>query len=699
MKRSKQVIKTNLVDGAKRLLDLLREMQQNQDVLLHANTLKNALYRYEALWLPLLAKFQGRGFLTPPRDVYLLWLCHMLTPEHYHTDCQNIMSKTPKHSVRSKSDRSTGLKKCRDEWRQCYPNDPFELDPKATLIDHVSSLSVPLQESAKSLIDFAYQVALPHYQDPMFLRHALERYLNFLQLLQENKEIRLVPCYDIDLVWHVHLLHPIAYRQDMQNIVGRMIDHNQSSFDRSLGSALDDAFTATKTLWQTTFHQEYESPGAMYRGRNEHYKLKKSLTEKERLKLWQKTSQLSLSNIQTQGINLDRHAVLSVSLIRANDSDEKVITQLRMTRDGQVNGPESTRNVLFNSGKDESIGFEVIDKPGMFSKKRILLHGKYHLLQEVENLQEDGLTKGMSVTLSGEHGGSGFSQIGFSLRLEPPTNGPCVLRLLRGSFHSVQMPPDLNSLWGPVSHISLPKRMSDHCLQARHRLLSTGRQKRLGVLVLHSIPLMMSCVQIFTSDHMLCLGHLIGSDQLPSVAQIQNRTLPSIDRQIGSRAMLVKDHVGDYAIISAHWNGYEQNLDPLMTQPGSLVLTLHDLRNNKTTKHQIKNDRLKIDDVTVDMTSALFHGAALCENLPQKVCAILCAVLLGVLCEPKPSRSADLSNVHKVIDESTGEDADGVSDVMLAVGCKEQLPSNSFLKNFIPESGCSSCWAKPAMPS
>lgn len=59
---------------------------------------------------------------------------------------------------------------------------------------------------------FYYQVSLPHYRDPGFLREAVTRYKRYLHLKSLNSDVFLVPCYDFDLVWHAHQLHPLIYK-------------------------------------------------------------------------------------------------------------------------------------------------------------------------------------------------------------------------------------------------------------------------------------------------------------------------------------------------------------------------------------------------------------------------------------------------------------------------------------------------------
>ena len=64
-----------------------------------------------------------------------------------------------------------------------------------------------------------FQVSLPHYTTRTFLRAAITRYAQFLFLKLKNPDAFLVPCYDIDLVWHTHqVLSPELKHDQVQNV-------------------------------------------------------------------------------------------------------------------------------------------------------------------------------------------------------------------------------------------------------------------------------------------------------------------------------------------------------------------------------------------------------------------------------------------------------------------------------------------------
>ena len=55
------------------------------------------------------------------------------------------------------------------------------------------------------------QVALPHYRESWFSERAVERYLQFLHLKFLHKTAFIVPPYDMDLLWHIHMVSAVSF--------------------------------------------------------------------------------------------------------------------------------------------------------------------------------------------------------------------------------------------------------------------------------------------------------------------------------------------------------------------------------------------------------------------------------------------------------------------------------------------------------
>ena len=149
-----------------------------------------------------------------------------------------------------------------------YPSEPFEVDLTASVgnaHDFESRMKYDITAACGRQRVFYYQVSLPHYEDKKFLTRALERYKQHLVLKQENPDLFFVPCYDFDLIWHAHQVHPLIYHKDTTQVLGKVYDHNDSVNDRRPGSQLSRAYATTRKKWKEAA-QEFRLKGCMFRG-------------------------------------------------------------------------------------------------------------------------------------------------------------------------------------------------------------------------------------------------------------------------------------------------------------------------------------------------------------------------------------------------------------------------------------------------
>lgn len=106
--------------------------------------------------------------------------------------------------------------------------------------------------------------------DIRFLERAVARYKGFLHMIKRNQESSLkrfcVPTYDIDLIWHTHQLQPVLYCKDTLELLGNILDHDDSDADRTKGKKLDVGFSETTKQWEDTYGLRYWMAEAMYRG-------------------------------------------------------------------------------------------------------------------------------------------------------------------------------------------------------------------------------------------------------------------------------------------------------------------------------------------------------------------------------------------------------------------------------------------------
>jgi hypothetical protein len=100
--------------------------------------------------------------------------------------------------------------------------------------------------------------AFPSEWSELQRRESLERYLKWLGLKVLYPARRLAPTRDIDLFWHLHMLHPVAYHRDCLLNFGRLLDHD-GGFGKGPGeaAALREVFLATGTLYEATYGEPY----------------------------------------------------------------------------------------------------------------------------------------------------------------------------------------------------------------------------------------------------------------------------------------------------------------------------------------------------------------------------------------------------------------------------------------------------------
>ena len=225
-------------------------------------------YRYELFWLPLLAQSSVTENIAAPLDIAWVWHVHMLSPTTYEKDCNEVVSTLVDHKILVGQKRTKGLERARNLWKELYPSEPFEVDltgSAGNTPDFESRIEYDIKEACGRQRVFYYQISLPHYGDKKFLKRALERYKQHLVLKQRNPDIFLVPCYDFDLIWHAHQVHPLIYKKDTTKFLGKVLNHDDSVNDRQPGSKLSTSYETSRQKWKEA-GQELALRGAMFRG-------------------------------------------------------------------------------------------------------------------------------------------------------------------------------------------------------------------------------------------------------------------------------------------------------------------------------------------------------------------------------------------------------------------------------------------------
>lgn len=274
-------ISGDLVASAKRQLEFLAAVDRRR-FLYDGPLLERAIYRYKTFWLPMLASHAESGVfersLVVPLDCEWIWHCHRLNPVQYKKDCEKFFGRILDNQNVESSLHAKSIHEGEQIWTKMYPGEPFDLDCSSPFLDTNAEMHSGAEESitydlalaVKRQSTFYYQVARPSMHDSRFLERAVARYKGFLHMIKRNQESSMkrfcVPTYDVDIIWHSHQLQPVSYCKDMLELLGMILDHDDSDADRTKGMKLDVGFSETTKQWEDTYGLRYWMAGAMYRG-------------------------------------------------------------------------------------------------------------------------------------------------------------------------------------------------------------------------------------------------------------------------------------------------------------------------------------------------------------------------------------------------------------------------------------------------
>ena len=289
--------------------------------------------------------------IAAPLDIAWVWHVHMLSPVSYEKDCNEIVSTLVDHEILVGEKREKGLKKAKALWKELYPTEPFEVDLKTDPVSNVpyfkSRIQYDIAAACSRQRGFYYQVSLPHYEDGKFLTRALERYKQHLMLKQKNPDMFLVPCYDFDLIWHAHQVHPLIYKKDTTETIGKLLKHDDSVNDRQPGSKLTTSDAATRKIWKQA-GQQFGMNGAMFRGEPP---LDSSIQAEPVDYTWLATLEYTmvLTRLEIEGLPKPKPYTVQISTGSLFQSENTI--------KGQVLGPAETLNLnnllitTFNTGQ------------------------------------------------------------------------------------------------------------------------------------------------------------------------------------------------------------------------------------------------------------------------------------------------------------------------------------------------------------
>ena len=669
---------------------------------------KLAAFRYEKYWLPLVSKY-SKPNLVAPLDVEWMWHCHLLAPVNYIQDCTKLVGKVINHKLRADWERNVCQDRARQLWSQMYEDEPFDVVYTQELVkdslkmrNFRSCFSYDIIAASERQSNFFYNVSLPHYRDRLFLENALTRYKQFLYIKRHFPDAPLVPCYDIDLVWHTHMLNPIKYASDMTMIGGGLLHHDDTSTDTSVRSKLRIAGEMTVESWNSIFNERFKIAGTLNRGKS----LKGHLPGAEKAEVIRneviEKGTININSLTVSGPNLNKrkldnmhlyvhkkHTVKS-TLLEGNEA------KLSTDYDGRCNARWLVRDLNFEAKENLKypLSFELL---GVRKRKlncciRRESQNIFKVNTDFDSSKFGDGSKNEYLFLCKQVNGDFAVQVNANVTQKVTRID---LFLIEGNFSQVKTAEDVKSLLCDKTeeHEIIPY-MKETCITAQHMLRNRHGDSNFSVRIFHCAPLMTSRIQVLCKARVVVTAELISIDQLPLPFQVGG-DIPTLDPSIGERAVLIKNNTGDWAILIGSWVGYKrgkagkkvqrciindkgenivQEYSGRMETRGVLVYRTYRIPSCK--KSTGLPAYLKVDFQTGFIS---MHGDL--ELVAENISLVFSVALLYTLCVPrngdwKEGDPVNLSSREKL---------------MKAVGLNMVTPSNHYITTHLEGNVCLAC--------
>jgi len=324
---------------------------------------------------------------------------------------------------------------------------------------------------------FFYQTSLPHFHDKQFLKAAQKRYQRFLFLKHQHPTEVLVPCYDIDLMWHTHMLHPSAYRHDTMKVLGQTLVHDDSVNNRKSGSLLVRADQKTRDLWKVHFDDTFATFGAMFRGDPPIFCERMSLIEPaETYAFSTKKATVNLDKVQLDGLPEEVNKYSVKLAYGANEREGPIIKMLKGNKKKVEfeNTKKGLAHFVFDTKEYDRINFNMSQQIGFACAGHDEELGRqmFNLMPVVESIpmnrtEASNLNESVTIDLDEEKN----LKATFSATIEPPKQGPTMLFMMPGQYENrfCIMPEQVIQMWGPIPLPRLPAGQDNHCVCATHK--------------------------------------------------------------------------------------------------------------------------------------------------------------------------------------------------------------------------------------
>ena len=509
----------DLIQAAKNELEFLK-MVDDFPNLCKGTVVKNAIRRYELLWLPFASGFGSSPALqAAPLDIAWVWHVHMLAPFYYEKDCLNIISTVLDHAPLNSTQRNLSLLSTKHRWIKTYPGEPFELDltkPPTVLREYRSRIQYNLEEACYRQFKFYYQVSLPHYSDDLFLKSAVKRYDHHLLLKRLHPEVFMVPCYDFDLIWHAHQLHPLNYKQATKELLGKPLHHDDSATGRTPGSKLYDAEMKTRSVWEEA-GLRFPKAVAMYRGDPPDPSYSPPTSNCLNAPLAHSEYMCEIQRIQASNLNSRKNFVL-----RVESKIGKVLFSQNF-KGGFLVAAAIPRKFKFDNQSKHIINVRLFKKK-LFGMK-LIAEGQLDLLPYFQAVPFDDTAPDLQITIDVPLNGGQYTAK-LTIDIDQP------LFIIKYCF---DIQPQVNFILidHPSMILSCPQLMlspndlaKSHlaCDYSSHQILDWRGNQEFTCRVVHSSDAPLSAVEIInTREHVVASAHTLSPNTFPERIAVEDQ--------------------------------------------------------------------------------------------------------------------------------------------------------------------------------
>lgn len=174
----------------------------------------------------------SKGFPDPPREIYYVWIVHMLQPAAYKMDCLEKFSFIMPHHNHKPSFYSAELEKLWLEEYGCLIAEENidcgedQLSGYFKNIDWWKGMD-GVASMHKDILAEASELCCRHESDIAFLDRSLQAYKTYIEMASSRSSCcgSLAPGIYVDFVWHTHQCLPVEYSAFMDDKL-HFVDHN-----------------------------------------------------------------------------------------------------------------------------------------------------------------------------------------------------------------------------------------------------------------------------------------------------------------------------------------------------------------------------------------------------------------------------------------------------------------------------------------